>query len=87
MNFSLADGNEAVNNLARSKVRLGVNEKLNLLQRAEENYYRNENANRQVCLLRIIPALLKNACSLFCSIPQSISLGYNFSLSEQQNLL
>ncbi|KAK2395824.1 RECQ helicase L2 [Trifolium repens] len=43
------DGNEVVNNLARSKVqfRLGVNEKLNLLQRAEENYYRNENANRQ----------------------------------------
>jgi hypothetical protein len=87
MNFSLADGNEAVNNLARSKVRLGVNEKLNFLQRAEENYYRNENANRQVCLLCIIPALLKNACSLFCSIPQSISLGYNFSLSPQQNLL
>jgi hypothetical protein len=77
MNFSLADGNEVVNNLARSKVqfRLGVNEKLNLLQRAEENYYRNENTNRQVCLLCIILALLKNTCSLFCSIPQSISLG------------
>jgi hypothetical protein len=77
MNFSLADGNEVVNNLARSKVqfRLGVNEKLNLLQRAEENYYRNENANRQVCLLCIILALLKKACSLFCTIPQSISLG------------
>jgi hypothetical protein len=75
MNFSLADGNEAVNNLARSKVRLGVNEKLNLLQRAEENYYRNENTNRQVCLLCIILALLKKECSLFCTIPQSISLG------------
>nr|XP_004488080.1 ATP-dependent DNA helicase Q-like 3 [Cicer arietinum] len=43
------DDNEAVNNLGRSKFqsRLGVNEKLDLLQRAEENYYRKENTNRQ----------------------------------------
>ncbi|KAI5445612.1 ATP-dependent DNA helicase Q-like 3, variant 7, partial [Lathyrus oleraceus] len=47
--FSLAEGNEVVNNLARSKVqsRLGINEKLDLLQRAEEKYYRNENTNKQ----------------------------------------
>lgn len=58
--FSLADDNEAVNNLGRSKFqsRLGVNEKLDLLQRAEENYYRKENTNRQVHLLCIIPTLL-----------------------------
>lgn len=43
------DGNEVVNNLARSKIqsRLGVNEKLDLLQRAEEKYYQNENTNKQ----------------------------------------
>ncbi|KAI5445607.1 ATP-dependent DNA helicase Q-like 3, variant 2 [Lathyrus oleraceus] len=45
----LDEGNEVVNNLARSKVqsRLGINEKLDLLQRAEEKYYRNENTNKQ----------------------------------------
>ncbi|KAK7328781.1 hypothetical protein VNO77_22903 [Canavalia gladiata] len=43
------DGNEVVNNLTRSKLqsRLGINEKLALLQRAEENFYRNENSERQ----------------------------------------
>lgn len=43
------DGNEAVSNLARSKVqsRLGVNEKLDLLQRAEEKYYQSESTNKQ----------------------------------------
>lgn len=51
MNFFLSDGNEAVSNLARSKVqpRLGVNEKLDLLQRAEEKYYQSESTNKQVC--------------------------------------
>ncbi|XP_061362523.1 ATP-dependent DNA helicase Q-like 3 isoform X2 [Gastrolobium bilobum] len=43
------DGNEIVNNLTRSKrhSRLGVNEKLSLLQRAEENFYRNKNTDKQ----------------------------------------
>ncbi|KAJ1437119.1 P-loop containing nucleoside triphosphate hydrolase [Sesbania bispinosa] len=43
------DGNDVVNNLTRSKLqsRLGVNEKLALLQRAEENFYRNENTEKQ----------------------------------------
>ncbi|TKY72879.1 ATP-dependent DNA helicase Q 3 [Spatholobus suberectus] len=43
------DGNEVVNNLTRSKLqsRLGVNEKLALLQRAEENFYRNNNTYKQ----------------------------------------
>ncbi|XP_027366408.1 ATP-dependent DNA helicase Q-like 3 isoform X2 [Abrus precatorius] len=43
------DGNEVVNNLAQSKLqsRLGVNEKLALLQQAEENFYRNKNTERQ----------------------------------------
>ncbi|XP_061362522.1 ATP-dependent DNA helicase Q-like 3 isoform X1 [Gastrolobium bilobum] len=47
--LSLADGNEIVNNLTRSKrhSRLGVNEKLSLLQRAEENFYRNKNTDKQ----------------------------------------
>ena len=50
--FSLADGNEVVNNLTRSKLqsKLGVNEKLAMLQRAEENFYRNNNAYKQVYL-------------------------------------
>lgn len=50
--FSLTDGNEVVNNLTKSKLqsRLGVNEKLALLQRAEENFYQNENTNKQVYL-------------------------------------
>jgi len=65
--YLLADGNEVVNNLARSKgqSRLGVNEKLDLLQRAEEKYYQNENTNKQVRLVRIVPTLLKKVCSLF----------------------
>ncbi|KAE9604665.1 putative DNA helicase [Lupinus albus] len=43
------DGNEVVNNLTRSKLqsRSGVNEKLALLQRAEENFYRNKNTDKQ----------------------------------------
>ncbi|KAG4949462.1 hypothetical protein JHK82_042676 [Glycine max] len=47
--FSLVDGNEFVNNLTRSKLqsKLGVNEKLAMLQRAEENFYRNNNAYKQ----------------------------------------
>jgi len=50
--FSLVDGNEFVNNLTRSKLqsKLGVNEKLAMLQRAEENFYRNNNAYKQVYL-------------------------------------
>jgi len=50
--FSLADGNEVVNNLTRSKLqsKLGVSEKLAMLQRAEENFYRNNNAYKQVYL-------------------------------------
>lgn len=54
MNFFLSDGNEAVSNLARSKVqsRLGVNEKLDLLQRAEEKYYQSESTNKQVCFFK-----------------------------------
>lgn len=50
--FSLVDGNEFVNNLTRSKLqsKLGVNEKLAILQRAEENFYRNNNAYKQVYL-------------------------------------
>lgn len=56
--FSLAEGNEVVNNLARSKVqsRLGINEKLDLLQRAEEKYYRNENTNKQVHFYALCPS-------------------------------
>jgi len=75
--YLLADGNEVVNNLARSKgqSRLGVNEKLDLLQRAEEKYYQNENTNKQVRFLRIVPTLLKKVCSLICSMPSSISHG------------
>eukprot|EP00256_Glycine_max_P038722 XP_006587046.1 ATP-dependent DNA helicase Q-like 3 isoform X2 [Glycine max] len=43
------DGNEVVNNLTRSKLqsKLGVSEKLAMLQRAEENFYRNNNAYKQ----------------------------------------
>ncbi|XP_028767361.1 ATP-dependent DNA helicase Q-like 3 isoform X2 [Neltuma alba] len=43
------DGAEIVNNLtgSKSKSRLGVNEKIALLQRAEENHYQNENADKQ----------------------------------------
>ncbi|BAT80034.1 hypothetical protein VIGAN_02299400 [Vigna angularis var. angularis] len=43
------DGNEVINNLTRSKLqsRLGVNEKLAMLQRAEENFYRNNNTYKQ----------------------------------------
>ncbi|MED6119504.1 hypothetical protein PIB30_012411 [Stylosanthes scabra] len=43
------DGNEVVNNLTKSKLHsgMGVNEKLAMLQRAEENFYRNENAKKQ----------------------------------------
>ncbi|XP_020238296.1 ATP-dependent DNA helicase Q-like 3 isoform X1 [Cajanus cajan] len=43
------DVNEVVNNLPRSKLqsRLGVNEKLAMLQRAEENFYRNNNTYKQ----------------------------------------
>ncbi|XP_057430131.1 ATP-dependent DNA helicase Q-like 3 [Lotus japonicus] len=43
------DGNEVVNNLAHSKLqsRLGLNEKLALLQKAEENFYRNDNTDKQ----------------------------------------
>lgn len=43
------DGAEIVNNLTKSKCksRLGVNEKIALLQRAEENFYGNENAEKQ----------------------------------------
>ncbi|KAL2327287.1 hypothetical protein Fmac_020714 [Flemingia macrophylla] len=43
------NGNEVVNNLTRSKLqsRLGVNEKLAMLQQAEENYYRNNNTHKQ----------------------------------------
>ncbi|QCE13582.1 ATP-dependent DNA helicase Q5 [Vigna unguiculata] len=43
------DGNDVVNNLTRSKLqsRLGVNEKLAMLQRAEENFYRNNNSYKQ----------------------------------------
>jgi len=58
--FSLADGNDVVNNLTRSKLqsRLGVNEKLAMLQRAEENFYRNNNSYKQVYLYWIISTLL-----------------------------
>lgn len=50
--FSLAEGNEVVKNLTQSKFqsRLGVNEKLEFLQRAEEKYYQNENTDKQVRL-------------------------------------
>ncbi|KAF7826911.1 ATP-dependent DNA helicase Q-like 3 isoform X1 [Senna tora] len=43
------DGTDVVNNLARSKSksRLGVDDKIALLQRAEENFYRNENTDKQ----------------------------------------
>uniref|UniRef100_A0A0R0I8N6 ATP-dependent DNA helicase n=1 Tax=Glycine max TaxID=3847 RepID=A0A0R0I8N6_SOYBN len=43
------NGNEVVNNLTRSKLqsKLGVSEKLAMLQRAEENFYRNNNAYKQ----------------------------------------
>ncbi|OIV98358.1 hypothetical protein TanjilG_16685 [Lupinus angustifolius] len=43
------DGNEVVNNLTRSKVqsRSGVNAKLAFLQRAEENFYRNKDTDKQ----------------------------------------
>ncbi|KAK7411847.1 hypothetical protein VNO78_03290 [Psophocarpus tetragonolobus] len=43
------DGNEVVNNLTRSKFqsKMGVNEKLAMLQRAEENFYRNNNTSKQ----------------------------------------
>ncbi|ESW10644.1 hypothetical protein PHAVU_009G226500 [Phaseolus vulgaris] len=43
------DGNEVINNLTRSKLqsRLGVNEKLAMLQRAEENFYKNNNSYKQ----------------------------------------
>jgi len=58
--FSLADGNEVINNLTRSKLqsRLGVNEKLAMLQRAEENFYKNNNSYKQVCLYWITSTLL-----------------------------
>jgi len=57
---SLADGNEVVNNLTRLKLqsRLGVNEKLAMLQRAEENFYRNNNSYKQVYLYWITSTLL-----------------------------
>ncbi|KAL4329143.1 hypothetical protein HN51_036138 [Arachis hypogaea] len=43
------DGNEVVNNLTKSKLhsKVGVNEKLAMLERAEENFYRNEKAKKQ----------------------------------------
>ena len=47
--FSLVDGNEFVNNLTRSKLqsKLGVNEKLAMLQRAEnKTWISNENGRR-----------------------------------------
>ncbi|XP_050229761.2 ATP-dependent DNA helicase Q-like 3 [Mercurialis annua] len=44
------DGNEAVKSLARSKLsrNSGVNERIEFLQRAEDNFYRNTNSDKQV---------------------------------------
>ncbi|KAF2312473.1 hypothetical protein GH714_034797 [Hevea brasiliensis] len=44
------DGTEVVKSLASSKLsrKSGVNDKIEFLQRAEENYYRNKNSDKQV---------------------------------------
>ncbi|XP_015581828.1 ATP-dependent DNA helicase Q-like 3 isoform X2 [Ricinus communis] len=44
------DGTEVVKSLARSKLsrKSGVNERMELLQHAEENYYQNRNSDKQV---------------------------------------
>lgn len=76
--FLLADGNEAVNNLTCSKLqtRLGVNEKLALLQRAEENFYQNKDTDKQVYLQLLIPTLfVKDIYSPFSPMPHSIFHG------------
>ncbi|XP_020532768.1 ATP-dependent DNA helicase Q-like 3 isoform X2 [Jatropha curcas] len=42
------DATEAVKSLARSKsIKSGVNERIDILQRAEENYYQNKNSKKQ----------------------------------------
>lgn len=48
--FLLSDGTEIVRSLAGSKLsrKSGVKDKIEFLQHAEENYYRNKNSDKQV---------------------------------------
>ena len=53
----LPDATEVVKSLAKSKLpsKSGLNEKIELLQRAEERYYQNNFSNRKVNLKRSVP--------------------------------